>query len=58
MKIKNILVIAAIVTSILGLDLIFMPTEIGITLLGVILLTAGIMLSISYVVYRGPSKIT
>jgi len=56
MKIKNILVIASIVIIILGLSLIFIPTEIGITLIGVILLAVGILLGITYFVNKGPPK--
>jgi len=54
MKIKNILVIPAIVLVILGLGLIFLPTEIQMTLLGVILVALGTMLFVAYVVYKGP----
>jgi uncharacterized membrane protein HdeD (DUF308 family) len=56
MKIKNILVIASIVIIILGLSLIFIPTEIGTTLVGVILLAVGILLVITYLVNKGPPK--
>jgi len=56
MWIKKILVIGAIIFLILGLSLIFIPTEIGMTLLGVILMAAGFILFFTYVVYRGQSK--
>jgi len=56
MKIKNILVIASIVIIILGLNLIFIPTEIGMTLVGVILLAVGVLLVITYFVNKGPPK--
>ncbi len=56
MKIKNILLIASIVIIILGLSLIFIHTEIGMTLVGVILLAVGILLFFTYIVYKGPSK--
>lgn len=56
MKIKNILVIASIVIIILGLSLIFIPTEIGMTLVGVIMLAVGILLGITYFVNKGPPK--
>jgi len=52
-KIKGILVISAIALIILGLSLIFIQTEIQITLLGVILLALGMMLFVAYIVYRG-----
>jgi len=56
-KIKNILVISAIALVILGLSLIFIQTEIQMTLLGVILLALGMMLFVAYIVYKGqPSK--
>ncbi|MCH6586540.1 MAG: hypothetical protein IH792_05895 [Thaumarchaeota archaeon] len=57
MKIKNILLIASIVIIILGLSLILIQTEIGMTLLGAILLALGMMLFVAYIVYKGqPSK--
>ena len=56
MIIKNILVIASIVIIILGLSLILIPTEIGITLIGVILLAVGILLGVTYFVNNGPPK--
>ena len=56
MKIKNILVIASIVIIILGLSLIFIPTDIGMTLIGVILLAVGLLLGTIYFVYKGPPK--
>jgi len=52
-KIKDILVISATALVILGLSLIFIPTEIQITLLGVILLALGMMLFVAYIVYKG-----
>jgi len=56
-KIRGILVISAIALVILGLSLIFIQTEIQMTLLGVILLALGMMLFVAYIVYRGqPSK--
>jgi len=54
MKIKNMLVIPAITLVILGLSLIFIQTEIQMTLLGTILLVLGILLFVAYAVYRGP----
>jgi len=56
MKTKNILLIASIVITILGLTLIFIPTEIGMTLLGVILMAAGVLLFMIYILYRGQVK--
>ncbi len=56
MEIKNILIIGSIVIIILGLSLIFIPTEIGMTLVGVILLAVGILLGVTYFVYKGPPK--
>jgi len=56
-KIKDILVISAIALVILGLSLIFIPTEIQMTLLGVILLALGMMLFVAYIVYRGQPSI-
>jgi len=56
MKIKNILIIASIVIIILGLSLIFIPTDIGMTLIGVILLAVGVLLVITYFVNKGPPK--
>jgi len=55
-KIKDILVISAIELVILGLSLIFIPTEIQMTLLGVILLALGMMLFVAYIVYKGQPK--
>jgi len=56
-KIKDILVISAIALVILGLSLIFIKTEIQMTLLGAILLALGMMLFVAYIVYKGqPSK--
>jgi len=56
-KIKDILVISAIALVILGLSLIFIQTEIQMTLLGAILLALGMMLFVAYIVYKGqPSK--
>ncbi len=52
-KIKEILVISAIALVILGLSLIFIQTEIQMTLLGVILLALGMMLFVAYIVYKG-----
>jgi len=57
MKIKIILIIPAIALVILGLSLIFIPTEIQMTLLGVILLALGTLLFVAYAVYRGPKVI-
>jgi len=57
-KIKNILVISAIALVILGLSLIFIQTEIQMTLLGVILLALGMMLFVAYIVYKGQPSIT
>jgi len=56
METKNILLIASIVIIILGLSLIFIPTEIGMTLMGVILLAVGILLGVIYFVNKGPPK--
>ena len=56
MKIKNILLIASIIIIILGLSIIFIPTEIGMTLVGVILLAIGALLFITYLVNKGPPK--
>jgi len=56
MKTKNILIIASSVIIILGLSLIFIPTEIGMTLVGVILLAVGILLGVTYFVNKGPPK--
>jgi len=57
MKMKIIFIIPAIALVILGLSLIFTPTEIQMTLLGVILLALGILLFVAYAVYRGPKGI-
>jgi len=56
MKIKNILLIASIVIVILGLIIIFIPTEMGMTLVGVILFAVGVLLFFTYLVYKGPPK--
>jgi len=56
MKIKSILPITGIVIVMLGLSLIFIPSEIGMTLVGVILLAVGILLFITYFVNKGPPK--
>ncbi|GFN40418.1 MAG: hypothetical protein YK1309IOTA_1730002 [Marine Group I thaumarchaeote] len=56
MKIKNILLIASIVIVTLGLSIIFIPTEIGMTLLGVILVAVAFALFFTYIVYKGPTK--
>jgi len=56
MKIKNILLIASIIIIILGLGIIFIPTEIGMTLIGVILLAVGMLLVITHLVNKGPPK--
>ncbi|GBF24932.1 hypothetical protein MnTg01_01278 [archaeon MnTg01] len=56
MEIKNILIIGSIVIIILGLSLILIPTEIGMTLVGVILLAVGILLGVTYFVNKGPPK--
>ncbi|KAG2478553.1 MAG: hypothetical protein NPMRd3_1140001, partial [Nitrosopumilales archaeon] len=53
MKIKNILLTASIIITILGLIVIFIPTEIGMTLGGVILLAVGILLFFTYILYKG-----
>jgi len=54
MKIKIMFIIPAIALVILGLSLIFTPTEIQMTLVGVILVTLGILLFVAYAIYRGP----
>ena len=51
---KNILLIASIIITILGLSLIFIQTEIQITLLGTILMMSGILLFIAYLMYKVP----
>ena len=56
MKIKKILPITAIIIIILGLSLIFIPTEIGMTLGGTILMAVGGLLFITYFVNKGPPK--
>ncbi len=56
LEIKNILLIASFVVIILGLSLIFIPTEIGMTLGGVILLAVGVLLVITHFVNKGPPK--
>jgi len=56
MKIKNIMLITSIIITILGLALIFIPTEIGMTLLGAILMAAGVLLFMFYILYRGQVK--
>jgi len=54
---KNILLIASIIIMILGVSLILIETEIHITLLGAILMMAGIFLFVAYIVSRGgPTK--
>jgi len=57
MKIKILFIIPAIALVILGLSLIFMPTEIQMTLVGVILLALGILLFVAYAIYRGPKGV-
>jgi len=57
MKIKIMFIIPAIALVILGLSLIFMPTEIQMTLVGVILLALGILLFVAYAIYRGPKGV-
>jgi len=55
-KTKDILVISAIAFVILGLSLIFIQTEIQMTLLGAILLALGMMIFVAYIVYKGQSS--
>jgi len=57
MKIKIMFIIPAIALVILGLSLIYMPTEIQMTLVGVILLALGILLFVAYAIYRGPKGV-
>ena len=52
---KNILLIASIITAILGLSIIFIETEIQITLLGTILMMLGMVLFFAYLLNKGPS---
>jgi hypothetical protein len=56
MKIKNILLIASIVIVIFGVSIIFIPTDMGMTLVGVILFAVGVLLFFTYLVYNGPPK--
>jgi len=56
MKIKNILLIASIVTVILGLTIFFIATDIGMTLGGVILLAVGVLLFFVFILNKGPPK--
>jgi len=54
---KNILLIASIIIIVLGVSLILIETEIHITLLGAIIMMAGIILFFAYIVSRGgPAK--
>ena len=50
---KNILLIASIIITILGLSLIFIQTEIQMTLLGTILMVLGILLFLAYILNKG-----
>ena len=52
---KIILLIASIIITILGLSLIFIQTEIQMTLLGTILMMLGVFLFLAYILNRGPS---
>ena len=52
---KNILLIASIIIIILGLSLIFIQTEIQMTLLGSILMMLGVFLFLAYILNNGPS---
>jgi len=52
---KNILLIASIIITILGVSLIFIQTEIQITLLGSILMMLGVFLFLAYILNKGPS---
>jgi len=52
---KNILLIASIIIGILGLSLIFIETEIQMTLLGTILMMLGFILFLAYILNKGPS---
>ena len=51
---KNILLIASIIITILGLSLIFIQTEIQMTLLGTILMMLGVFLFLAYILNKGP----
>jgi len=53
MEIKNILLIVGIVVIILGLSLMFIQTEIGMKLLGTILMASGIFLFVAYLIQKG-----
>ncbi len=54
---KHILLIASIIIIVLGTSLILIETEIHITLLGAIIMMAGIVLFLAYLVSRGgPTK--
>ncbi|MEK0330123.1 MAG: hypothetical protein QQN49_02635, partial [Nitrosopumilus sp.] len=52
---KIILLIASIIITILGLSLIFIQTEIQMTLLGTILMMLGVFLFLAYILNKGPS---
>lgn len=56
MKTSNILLIISIVLTSLGLSLIFIQTEIAMTLLGVIMMAVGVLTFMLYTVYRGNTK--
>jgi len=56
MKTKNILLIASIVTAILGSIIIFIPTDMGMTLVGVVLFAVGVLIFFAYIVNKGPSR--
>jgi len=56
MKIEIILPIVSVIIGILGLGIIFIPTEISMTLIGTILMAAGVLGFIAYLVNRKPPK--
>lgn len=57
MKKIIILPIACVIIGVLGLAIIFIPTEITVTLLGSVIMTAGVLGFIAYLMDKeAPSK--
>jgi len=53
MKIKIILPIISVIIGILGLAIVFIPTEISMTLIGSVLMGVGVLGFIAYLVNSG-----
>jgi len=59
MKKIIILPILSVIIGVLGLAIIYIPTDIGITLLGSVLMAAGVLGFIAYLVDRNsPSRMS